>query len=173
MLGSSTTKQHAAAQPQAVGNPRGAPSWLPLLAAAPFLGLLVLSPPTMMVAVFGLLPAIVAWTVDRSTEKAAAYSVSCLNLAGVFPYLLPVWFAGDGIGAAMEVLTDALALAVMYGTAACGWILFLSLPHAVGAVQKVVAERRVTELRADQKRLIEQWGEKVAERSDPLPPNNP
>ncbi len=126
-----------------------------------------------MVAVFGLLPAIVAWTVDRSTEKAAAYSVSCLNIAGVFPYLLPVWFAGDGIRTAMEILTDALALAVMYGAAACGWILFLSLPHAVGAIQKVIADRRLTELKAAQKRLIEQWGERVAERFDTSPPNNP
>jgi len=167
------TKQHAVGQPHAIGNHRGVPSWLPLLGAAPFLGLLVFSPATLMVAVFGLLPAIVAWTVDRSKEKAAAYSVGCLNLAGVFPYLLPVWFAGDGIGAAMDILTDTLALAVMYGAAACGWVLFLSLPPAVWAVQKTFAERRVTELRADQDRLVEQWGEKVAERSNPLRTNNP
>jgi hypothetical protein len=169
----STTKQHAIGQPQAIGNPGRVPSWLPLLGAAPFLGLLVFSPATLMVAVFGLLPAIVAWTVDRSKEKAAAYSVGCLNLAGVFPYLLPVWFAGDGIGAAMDILTDVLALAVMYGAAACGWLLFLLLPPTVWAVQKVFAERRVTELKDDQERLIEQWGEKVAERSDTLRPNNP
>ena len=167
------TKQHAAGRPQAVKNQLGVPSWLPLMCAAPFLGLLVFSPATLMVAVFGLLPAIVAWTVDRSKEKAAAYSVGCLNLAGVFPYLLPVWFAGDGIGAAMNILTDALALAVMYGAAACGWVLFLSLPPAVWAVQKAVAERRVTELKADQERLVEQWGEKVAEKPTPASLGNP
>jgi len=167
------TKQHAVGQPHAIGNHRGVPSWLPLLGAAPFLGLLVFSPATLMVAVFGLLPAIVAWTVDRSKEKAAAYSVGCLNLAGVFPYLLPVWFAGDGIGAAMNILTDTLALAVMYGAAACGWVLFLSLPPAVWAVQKAIAERRATELKADQERLVQQWGEKVAERSNPASPGNP
>jgi len=139
------------------------------LAAAPFLGPLVFSPPTIMVAAFGLLPAIVAWTVDRSADKAAAYSVGCLNLCGVFPYLLFVWSAGDGIGAAMEILTDALALAIMYGAAACGWMLFVLLPPTVWAVQKVVAERRVTELRADQQRLIEQWGEKVAGSPGPPP----
>ena len=166
-----TTKQHAAGPQQAVGNFRKVPSWLPLLAVAPFLVLLVLSPPTIMVAGFGLLPAIVAWTVDRSPEKAAAYSVGCLNLAGVFPYLFPVWFAGDGIGAAMEILTDALSLAVMYGAAALGWVLFISLPHAVGAVQKVIADRRLSELRAEQKRLVEQWGEEVAERPDVFPTN--
>ena len=126
-----------------------------------------------MVAVFGLLPAIVAWTVDRSTEKAAAYSVGCLNLAGVFPYLLPVWFARDGIGAAMNILTDALALAVMYGAAACGWALFLSLPLAVWMVQKAVAERRVTKLKADQQVLVEQWGQQVAEKSTRASLGNP
>jgi len=167
------TKRHAVGQPQAIKNHHGLPSWLPLLGAAPFLGLLVFSPATLMVAVFGLLPAIVAWTVDRSKEKAAAYSVGCLNLAGVFPYLLPVWLAGDGIGAAMNILTDALALAVMYGAAACGWVLFLSLPPAVWAVQKAVAERRVAELKADQERLVQQWGEKVAEMSNPAAPGNP
>jgi hypothetical protein len=139
------------------------------LAAAPFIGVLVLSPPTMMVAIFGLLPAIVAWTVDRSADKAAACSVGCLNLCGVFPYLVSVWSAGDGIGAAMEILTDALALAIMYGAAAFGWMLFVLLPPAVWAVQKVVAERRVTELRADQQRLIEQWGEKISGSSGPPP----
>jgi hypothetical protein len=125
----------------------------------------------MMVAVFGLLPAIVAWTVDRSEDKTAAYSVGCLNLGGVFPYLLPVWSAGDGLGAAMGILTDALALAVMYGAAACGWMLFVWLPPTVWAVQKVVAERRVTELRANQQRLVEQWGEKVAGSSGSPPAN--
>jgi hypothetical protein len=141
------------------------------LLAAPLFGVLVLSPATIMVAIVGLLPAIVAWTVDRSKSKAAAYSVSCLNLAGVFPYLLPVWFAGDGIGAAMKTLTDAFALAVMYGAAACGWMLFLSLPPAVWVVQKAVADRRVAELRADQEQLIEQWGAKVAESRGSLPRN--
>jgi hypothetical protein len=80
-----------------------------------------------------------------------------------------VWSAGDGIGAAMEILTDALALAIMYGAAAFGWMLFVLLPPAVWAVQKVVAERRVTELRADQQRLIEQWGEKISGSSGPPP----
>lgn len=172
-MGSSTTKQATVGQPKATGNSREAPSWLPLLLAAPLFGVLVLSPATMMVAIVGLLPAIVAWTVDRSKNKAAAYSVSCLNLGGVFPYLLPVWFAGDGIGAAMKILTDAFALAVMYGAAACGWMLFLSLPPAVWAVQKAIADRRVAELRADQEQLIEQWGDKVAESSAPLLRNKP
>jgi hypothetical protein len=157
-MGSPSTRQGTLGQPH-----RGLPSWLPLLLAVPFLGLLFLSPPTLMVAVFGLLPAIVVWTVDRSVDKAAAYSVGCLNLTGVLPYLLPVWSAGDGIGAAMEILTDAIALAVMYGGAACGWMLFLSLPPAVGAVRKVIAERRIAELKADQERLIKQWSGKVAE----------
>ena len=172
-MGTSTTKQDAVGQPQAIKNHRCVPSWLPLLGAAPFLGLLVFSPATLMVAVFGLLPAVVAWTVDRSKEKAAAYSVGCLNLAGVFPYLLPVWFARDGIGAAMNILTDALALAVMYGAAACGWVLFLSLPPAVWVVQEAVPERRVTELKADQQRLVEQWSEKVAEKSNRASLGNP
>ena len=167
------TKQPSVGQPQVIKNHRGVPNWLPLLGASPLLGLLVLSPATLMVAAFGLLPAIVAWTVDRSKNKAAAHSVGCLNLAGVFPYLLPVWFAGDGIGAAMNVLTDALALAIMYGAAACGWVLFLSLPPAVWAVQKAVAERRVIELKADQERLVQQWGEKVAEKPNPASQDNP
>jgi hypothetical protein len=166
-MATSSTRQGAASQPPASPTPRRAPSWQILPVVVPFLALLVLSPPAVLVAIFGLLPAIVAWTVDRSAEKAAAYSVGCLNLCGVFPYLLHVWSAADGIGAAFDMLTDVVALAVMYGAAACGWLLLLALPPGVAAVQKVIAERRVAELKAEQQRLVEQWGETVTGGTSP------
>ena len=144
------------------GRPPRAASWPIALVAVPLVGLAVLSPPTLMVAVVGLLPAIVACTVDRSPERAATFGIGGLNLAGVVPYLLPVWAAPDGIGAAVDILTDAAALAVMYGAAAFGWLLLFAVPAAVVAIETAVGDRRVTVLKAERQRLIEQWGETVA-----------
>lgn len=125
-------------------------------------GLLIISLPTVMVFFFGMLPTIVAWIVDRSKEKYATFCVMGMNLSGVFPSLLDLWSGSHTIAGASEILTDVFSLVVMYGSASFGWMLYTAMPPMVASVLNVMAQRKVSLLRAQQRKLIEEWGEAVS-----------
>jgi len=130
--------------------------------ALTLVGVLIISLPTVIFVFFGMLPTFVALIVDRTRQKYAVFCVGGMNFSGVFPYLLDLW-AGEHIaGSAMEILTDGFSLLLMYGVAGFGWMMFIAVPPVVGVFLTVMAQRRVSQLRHDQKELIEEWGEDVA-----------
>ena len=134
--------------------------------ALTLVGVLIISLPTVIFVFFGMLPTFVAFIVDRTSQKYAVFCVGGLNFSGVFPYLLDLWAGEHTIGSAMEVLTDVFSLLLMYGAAGFGWMIFIAVPPVVGAFLTVMAQRRVSQLRRDQKELIEEWGEDVAVSED-------
>ncbi len=129
--------------------------------------LVVVSLPTVLLLLFGMLPTIVAYIVDPSKHKASTISVGGMNFAGVFPYLLSLWNGIHSIDTALGVLTDVFALMVMYSAAACGWMVFVAVPPVVAVLLNVMAERRIAALRASQKRIIEEWGKDAAQTRNP------
>src|SRR3989338_598777 len=68
--------------------------------------LLVISLPTVLLLLFGMLPTIVAWVVDRSQQKYATFCVCGMNFSGVFPFLSDVWFKDHSTDAAVRILTN-------------------------------------------------------------------
>ncbi len=148
--------RQAAATPQP--GRRAKAGWLFIV----FLLLLIVSLPTVLLLLFGMLPAIVAYIIDPSKHKASAICVGAMNFAGVFPYFLDLWTGIHSIATVLGVLTDVFALMVMYSAAACGWMLFLAVPPVVGILLNWTAQRRIAALRAGQKRIIEEWGKDVA-----------
>jgi len=128
-----------------------------------------LTPPTMIILALGGLPTAVAWLIDRSDEKFATYCVGGLNLCGIFPYLLKIWFQDHSIEAAMNIVSDVFAVAAMYAAAGFGWALFVSVPPVVSAFLNVVAQSRVTFLRAAQKKITDEWGHAVSGGIEPPP----
>ena len=141
-------------------------SLTPVWIALTLVGVLILSLPTVILVFFGMLPTFVALIVDRTRQKYAVFCVGGMNFSGVFPYLLDLWAGEHTIGSAMEVLTDVFSLLLMYGAAGFGWMIFIAIPPVVGAFLTVMAQRRVSQLRRDQKELIEEWGEDVAASED-------
>jgi hypothetical protein len=117
---------------------------------------------TLIVFFLGMVPTFVALVVDRTSQKYAAVCVAALNFAGVFPYLLKLWQGLQTMDAANRIVTDVFVLFVMYGAAAFGWMLFATIPPVVQSFLAVLDQRRVAQLRADQKRIVEEWGESVA-----------
>ncbi len=142
--------------------PHRVAGWRPLGFVACIIAATILSPPTVMVLWVGMIPTIVAFVVDRTPGRSAAVCVGAPNFAGVLPFLLQIWLQNHSAQAAEAVLTNVFALIVMYGAAAIGWILFAMVPSIVGASRNVMAQRRVAQLRARQKELIEEWGADVA-----------
>lgn len=125
--------------------------------------LLIVSLPTVLLLLFGMLPAIVAYIVDPSRNKTSTICVGAMNFAGVFPYLLDLWTGIHSIDVALGILTDIFALMVMYSAAAAGWMVFMAVPPVVGVLMSGMDRRRIAALRARQKRAVKEWGKGVAE----------
>lgn len=124
--------------------------------------LLVLAGPTMIILFFGMLPTLVAYIIDRSSQKSATFSVGSLNFIGVFPYVLELWAGMNSIDEALNLVTDLFAMLIMYSSAAFGWLLFMAMPAVVSSFVIVLQQRKVAQLRSEQKELIEEWGPEVA-----------
>ena len=149
--------RQAAATPQP--GRRAKAGWLFIV----FLLLLIFSLPTVLLLLFGMLPAIVAYIIDPSKHKTSTICVGAMNFAGVFPYLLGLWTGIHSIDVALGILTDVLALMVMYSAATAGWMVFVAVPPVVGVLLNVMDGRRIEALRARQKRTLKEWGQDVAE----------
>ncbi len=121
----------------------------------------ILSAPTVMLLFFGLLPSIVAGIIDRSEGKYATYCVVGMNFSGIFPFLTDIWFGDHSIDAAVEIMTNPFDLMIIYGAAAFGWMLYMAVPPVITTFLSVMAQRRVTVLRENQSKIIEEWGEAV------------
>lgn len=118
--------------------------------------------PTLIVFCLGMVPTLVALIIDRTEQKYATLSVGSLNFAGVFPYLLKLWTLPQSFESAANIVTSVFSLVVMYGAAAFGWMVFIAVPPVVIAFLVVMAQRRVAVLRANQRKIVEEWGESVA-----------
>ena len=128
--------------------------------------LLVVALPTVLLLSFGMLPSIVAAIVDRTEEKSATFCVGGLNFCGVFPYLFQLWLGDNSLSQATRELTDVFILAVMYGGAAMGWMLYLSLPPVIASFIQVMSQRRLQQLRETQRQIVEEWGDEVIADAD-------
>ncbi len=131
-----------------------------------FMLLLIVALPTVMLLGFGMLPGLVAMIVDRTEERSATFCVGGLNFCGVFPYLMDLWFGDHSLNQAITLLTDVFALAVMYGGACMGWMLYLSLPPVIASFIQVMSERRLQQLRKTQREILDEWGDEVITDAD-------
>ena len=123
---------------------------------------MLISLPTVTLIVFGLLPSIVAWIVDRTEKKYATACVFGFNFSGLFPFLMEIWFEDHSLDAAIRIMTDVFDLMIIYGSAGFGWMLYMALPPFVTTFLSVMSEHRVTVLKENQANIIEEWGENVA-----------
>ena len=123
--------------------------------------------PTMIIVFFGMIPAIVALIVDRTPGKYGALTVAAMNFAGVLPYLVKLWAKSQSLENAIAIIVDVFAIAVMYGAAGFGWMIFMTVPTFVASIILVISLRRVAVLRENQRKIVEEWGESIARGESP------
>ncbi|MDA0306994.1 MAG: acyl-CoA synthetase [Proteobacteria bacterium] len=128
--------------------------------------LLFISPATVMLLFFGLLPSFVALITDRSDGKYAMFCVLGLNFSGLFPFLADLWFKTDSIDAATNILSDVFSLFIIYGAAGFGVMFYMVLPPVVTSLLSVMSQRRVAELRENQAKIVEEWGKGVTKAAE-------
>jgi len=124
--------------------------------------LVVLAGPTMILLLLGMLPTLVALIIDRTKQKSNSLCVGSINFIGVFPYIIGLWGGINDFTAAFTIVGDIFNLLVMYSAAAFGWFLFLTMPSIISSFVLVLQQRKVAQLRGEQKDLIDEWGAEVA-----------
>ena len=149
----SQSAQHQVGKPKSKGNM----TWVLIVA----ISLFVIALPTMIIVLFGMLPSMVALIIDRTKGKSAAFTVSAVNFIGVFPYIMDLWKGGNSFDQAINML-DIFTMLIMYSAAAMGWLLFMSAPAVISSFVMVLQQRKIANLRKQQKTLIEEWGPDVA-----------
>lgn len=132
--------------------------------------LVILFLPTVVVLLFAMLPTGVAFVVERGKHRYGFICVGGLNFAGVSPYLLNMWFERHDITMALDILSDVFALMLIYGAAAFGWLLYTATPSLVGSFLSLTSSRRIAALKAQQKKLIEEWGPEVMQADEDVEP---
>tara|TARA_R110002096_G_scaffold167901_1_gene338242 strand:+ start:104 stop:745 length:642 start_codon:yes stop_codon:yes gene_type:complete len=117
--------------------------------------------PTIIVVGIAMLPAMASWITDRTDQKYGFFCIGGLNFAGMFPYLMDLWSGNHNITGALNIVTDVFALAVMYGAAMAGWMVYTVIPPVITSFMTVLTERRLSALRANQRRIVDEWGDEV------------
>jgi len=133
-----------------------------------FVALIILSLPSVVIIFFGMLPTIVAFIIDRSKRRNASFCVGGINFCGVFPYLMDLWGHSNTMDMSIRILTDVFSLVIMYGAAGFGWMVYITLPPVIAAFLSVIAQHKLSALRATQRQLIEEWGEDVSTTQEVL-----
>jgi hypothetical protein len=133
--------------------------WTLLLLLLPA-GLVVL--PTTILFGLGMIPTMVAYMIDRDSEKPAPITVGGLNFCGCLPYAIDLWKHGGGVNVALKVFADPLAWLVMYGAAAVGWAFYYGIPPTVANTEVMRSERRIDALKQRKVALVQEWGPDVA-----------
>lgn len=147
---------------------RGTATWMKILALVilfPFAAVLL---PTTLLFFVMMAPTWVAYVTDRSKDKSLAITVGMLNFAGTLPAIIDLWTRGQSHQTAMLLIGDVFVWAAAYGAAFAGWGIFAAMPTLVGSFYRMTTESRIKGLVRQQKALIAQWGQAVAEGIAPV-----
>ena len=119
--------------------------------------------PTTIFLIFGMMPTIAAFSMDRSVGKSKTVCVGAMNFAGCFPFILKFWteFGQQTIENAFRLVADVQTILVIYILAAGGYAIDKAVTGITATIIVQRAESRLKKIRKEQKKLVSKWGEKV------------
>ena len=123
----------------------------------------VLFRPTAVLLAVGLIPTMLTFLFDRTPEKFGVLCIGSLNLAGLYPILMPLWRTGHTMENAMKTLGDPATGAVILGAAGVGCVIYFATPPIVSVVLKYRIGRDIADLEQRQADLLGYWGEALNE----------
>jgi hypothetical protein len=125
--------------------------------------LAVIFRPTAVVIAVGLIPTWLTFLFDRTPEKFGVLCIGSLNLAGLYPVLMPLWIQGHTMERALQSLGDPYTGAVILGAAGVGLAIYFATPPIVSLVVKYRVGQEIDDLEKRQAELIAYWGEALTE----------
>jgi hypothetical protein len=117
--------------------------------------------PTTFLLMIGMLPTPFAVLVDRTRGKNKVIAVGALNLAGCAPFLLELWTTEHTFEKSFDIITDPMAIIIMWSAAAVGYLVNWAMTGIVAAslYQRGLARQKLIKKKQDE--LIERWGKEV------------
>ena len=115
---------------------------------------------TLLFAV-SMLPTAVSSLVDRTGRGTLVITVGAMNLAGCSPFMFNLWLKGHTLELALDTIADPKALAVIYASAAMGYLLNWGVSGVVESIMTRQGQMRLKEIKRRQKELVDVWGEEV------------
>ncbi|MBI1326827.1 MAG: hypothetical protein GC136_04205 [Alphaproteobacteria bacterium] len=109
----------------------------------------------------GMMPTLAASFMDRSRDKMKVFTVGSLNFATCFPFVLDISTGGFKSDQAINLITDAQNIIIMFSGAVAGYLLEWA---TVGVVATIVIEQargKIKSMRNTQEELVERWGKEV------------
>ncbi len=120
--------------------------------------LATLATPTAVLAGLLLAPALMAWLLDPTPQRAVARPMLLCGLAASLRPLLALWQGGHGMAASLELAGDVPTLGLAWAAQGLAWLVGELAPLAVGLVQAARDRARIARLRAERARLEQEWG---------------
>jgi len=148
------------------GRQVGLTAWHKIVLAvvlAPFAGVLL---PSLTLLFLGMLPTLAAAVAERGRDRHLVVTIGLINFCGCVPLLVELWSLGQNFHVIGTVIRDAYGWFVAYSAAGLGWLIYLMMPPFVAAYYKVVTEAHMQMLKRNQSKLVEIWGEEIAESSN-------
>lgn len=116
---------------------------------------------TTLILLVGMLPTLVAFFIDRTTEKTRVLTVGAMNAAGCAPFVLQLWTTQNSMNSALSIITDPRTIIVMYCAAGVGYIVDWAISGLVGSIMVQRGTMRRNHIAKRQADLVERWGPEV------------
>jgi len=126
-------------------------------------GVVTLATPSALLGGVLLMPALLAWRLDREAGRPVARAVLVCALAGAIHPLVRLWLGGHSLVLATLLLSDPRTYMAPWGAGAAGWMLAELSPLGLRMVLEFLAITRAARLRSQRAQLEREWGVLPAE----------
>lgn len=122
------------------------------------IGAVTLATPMVVMATILLMPTMLAWASDTTTEKPATRAVLLFGLAAAAPSLVALWVTGPRLEDALAMTLNLRTLAQCWAAQAAAWLIAQLIPILVAASRKNQATLRQNHLTERREALDQEWG---------------
>ena len=115
-----------------------------------------------------LLPAMVAYFIDRSPHKSEFRVILICNMTATLPSLSPMVNAAIQMKRIdiLPVMTDPITWLIIYSGAAAGWCLIFLCRFIARFLITIYFEYRINSLQRLQAKLVKEWGEQIQAKKE-------
>ena len=121
----------------------------------------LVSIPSGILLLLGMLPTLSIWQYDHTHNKNIALTVGFMNVAGIIPFIIQVFPNGQKMNEAFPILESAKTWGLIYVSAFMGWMILQGLHPLIKNQLTAQITKRQEKFKKMQELLVEKWGEDV------------
>lgn len=113
--------------------------------------------------IIGMLPAVVAYYLDRNPHRYKFRTIFACNLSGILPFMGKMIEYGPSSGTLQEIMSSPGTWAIIYGAAGMGLLLTNITPLIAHALINGMHQTQINRLQRAQKKIEQEWGREVTQ----------